>query len=523
MARAMTGSTTLFRTVRALFVALALTAGVATMPRAALADDIGAASRSVVRVVTIAIVDQEVVGFGHGSGFAVAPNRIVTNAHVVELAQKYPDNVVIGVVPSEGSKSYQGKVIAIDAKRDLALIEFTGGSLPVATLFSGAVDDSMGLASLGYPGNVDVATAQSAADYIKPLAPVRSEGSLSASRTVNGVAAYLHSASISRGNSGGPLLDRCGRVLGVNSAIMRGEEGDANYAFAIAEPELAAFLRAASQPFAVVNVPCMSVEARINADNAADAAARETAEAARRDAAAREAAAREQAQVSAQANATRQAENAMAVAALLLVLGALATGGGGLLYAKGRQRPAIWVAAAGGVLILASIVTFVMRPSGEPVLPTGFDLPKATSSAAASQAPPATGKLMCKLVPDRSRITVSSGADVALDWGADGCMNGATQYAEDDGKWARILVPNSEQTVSVMEFDPAARSFTTYRYFLSAAQMDAARKVRAQVPVKACTAAASARTSLTNQQAALRAALPPRYSEKLVYACTPAP
>ena len=61
--------------------------GVATP---ALADDISATGRGVVRIVTIAVVDKEVVGFGHGSGFAVAPNRVVTNAHVVDLAKRYP-------------------------------------------------------------------------------------------------------------------------------------------------------------------------------------------------------------------------------------------------------------------------------------------------------------------------------------------------------------------------------------------------------------------------------------------------
>lgn len=94
------------------------------------ADDISASARGVVRIVTIAVVDDEVVGFGHGSGFAVGPNRVITNAHVVELASRYPDNVVIGVVPSEGDKSYQGKVIKIDQARDLALIEFSGVRLP---------------------------------------------------------------------------------------------------------------------------------------------------------------------------------------------------------------------------------------------------------------------------------------------------------------------------------------------------------------------------------------------------------
>lgn len=506
--------------VRRIAMAVALVlAGLHVAP--ARADDIAAASRSVVRVVTIAIVDQEVVGFGHGSGFAVGPNRIVTNAHVVELAQKYPDNVVIGVVPSEGSKSYQGRVVAIDTKRDLALIEFTGGALPVATLYTGAPDDSMGLVSLGYPGNVDLATAQSAADYIKPLAPVRSEGSLSASRNIEGINVLLHSASISRGNSGGPLLDRCGRVMGVNSAITRGEDGDANFAFAIAESELAGFLRTNRQAFNAVDIPCMSLEARLSADEAADAAAREAADASRREAAARDQAARQQAVEAAQLNAQRASENVMAISALLLVLGALTVGGGGLLYSRGRQREAIWAASAGGVLIVAAIIVFLLRPSEKPMLPPGFAVPVATPAPTEATARP-LGKMVCKFQPDRSRVTVSATADVNLDLGQDGCMNGKTQYADDNGKWTRVLVPNDEQTVSVLQFDPETRAYTAYRYFLSAAQMDAARKLRAQSPLKQCSADAGARNNLMVQQQSIRAALPATYSEKLVYACSAA-
>ncbi len=502
-------------------IALAFLLAMATLHIVpARADDIAATSRSVVRVVTIAIVDQEVVGFGHGSGFAVGPNRIVTNAHVVELAQRYPDNVVIGVVPSEGSKSYQGRVVAIDTKRDLALIEFTGGSLPVATLYTGTPDESTGLVSLGYPGNVDLATAQSAADYIKPLTPVRSEGSLSAMRNIDGLSVILHTASISRGNSGGPLLDRCGRVLGVNSAITRGEEGDASFAFAIAESELAAFLREHKQSFNAVDIPCMSLEARMSADEAADAAAREAQDAARRDAAARDQASRQQAIEAARLNAQRASENVMAIAALLLVLGALTAGGGGLLYSRGRQREAIWAASAGGVLILAAIIVFLLRPSEEPMLPPGFAVPVATPTRTAVKP---IGKMVCKFQPDRSRVTVSATSDVDLDWGQDGCMNDKTQYADDNGKWTRVLVPNDEQTVSVLQFDPDTKTYVAYRYFLSAAQMDAARKLRAQSPLRQCTADPGMRNTLMVQQQSIRAALPADYSEKLVYTCSAAP
>jgi len=224
------------------------------------ADDISAAGRGVVRIVTIAVVGDEVVGFGHGSGFAVAPNRIVTNAHVVELASRYPDNVVIGVVPSEGDKSFQGTLIKIDTDRDLALIEFSGVKLPPLTLYSGGVQDGESLIALGYPGNVDLATARSAADFITPQSPVRSQGGYAGLRMLQGTSVLLHTASIARGNSGGPLLDNCGRVLGVNSFGTTSDDGaDAEFSFAVSDKELIPFLKSAGVEAAVNALPCRSM------------------------------------------------------------------------------------------------------------------------------------------------------------------------------------------------------------------------------------------------------------------------
>ena len=117
------------------------------------ADDISAAGRGVVRIVTIATAEGEVVGFGHGSGFAVAPNRVLTNAHVVEAAERYPGNVMIGIVPSEGDKSYQGRLIAIDSDRDLALVEFGGIRLPPLTFYNGPVSEGDAMIALGYPAH----------------------------------------------------------------------------------------------------------------------------------------------------------------------------------------------------------------------------------------------------------------------------------------------------------------------------------------------------------------------------------
>ncbi|AQR75278.1 S1C family serine protease [Sphingomonas sp. LM7] len=497
-----------------MMVVLAL-AGIAP----ARADDISASGRGVVRIVTIAVVDDEVVGFGHGSGFAVAPNRIVTNAHVVELADRYPGNVVIGIVPSEGDKSFQGKLVAIDQQRDLALIEFSGVRLAPLTLFTGLPSDGESLIALGYPGNVDLATARSAADFIRPQSPVRSQGGFAGDRTLQGTNVLLHTASIARGNSGGPLLDRCGRVLGVNSAITRGDEGDSTFAFAIAGSELAAFLQGAKQPFASVGVPCTSVEEQMAQERNADEKARLDADARARTDAAKNATEREDAIAQARSRNVVARENYMAGAAVLLVLGALALGGAGMLFSRDRRREAIWLAAGGGVLMLGAVALFLSRPD--------FDESKILSVPKASAGPAvpgqsATGRMVCTLVPERSRVTVTAIDKVDLDIGADGCINGRTQYAESGARWQRILVPEQEQSVSVLDYDPASRTYTNTRYLLSSAQMTKARALRSGVPLKTCSADQAARASLATQQQALRAALPPVYNEKLVYSCSPA-
>lgn len=482
------------------------------------ADDISASARGVVRVVTIAVVGDDVVGFGHGSGFAVAPNRIVTNAHVVELADRYPNNVVIGVVPSEGDKSYQGKLIAIDQQRDLALIEFSGVRLPPLTLYSGTPGDGESMIALGYPGNVDLATARSAADFITPQSPVRSQGGFAGLRMLQGTNVLLHTASIARGNSGGPLLDRCGRVLGVNSALTRGDEGDSSFAFAIAGKELAAFLQGAKQAFATVALPCTSVEEQMALERNADEKARLEADERARAASIKAEADRRDAVAQARSRNESTRENYMAIAALLLVLGGVALAGGGMLLSRGRQREAIWVAAGGVVLMAGAMAVFLSRPSFDEskVMP----VPGAVAAPVNAPLTMAQGKMQCTLIPARSRVTVTDTQEVTLDLGADGCINGRTQYAESGTHWQRILVPEQDQSVSLLDYDPATNIYTHTRYLLSSEQMKQARDLRTAVPIKACSTDQTARAALATQQQALRAALPAVYNEKLVYSCT---
>jgi hypothetical protein len=80
----------------------------------ALADpaDIAAASRGVVRVVIVQTEGRNSTMIGHGSGFAVTPEYVVTNAHVVE-ALRQDDTLIAGVVPPEGAAAMKPRLSPI--------------------------------------------------------------------------------------------------------------------------------------------------------------------------------------------------------------------------------------------------------------------------------------------------------------------------------------------------------------------------------------------------------------------------
>ncbi|HEX8640120.1 MAG TPA: serine protease, partial [Allosphingosinicella sp.] len=335
-----------------------------------------------------------------------------------------------------------------------------------------------------------------------------SVGIFSNVRPINGITTLLHTANIARGHSGGPLLDQCGRVLGVNTLITRNQEGDSTFAFAVGNREVTAFLREAQQPFQSVATECVAMADRLRQDQERTAAEEQRRQA---ELAARQ----EQARERALAQVQERRESRLAIAVLLLVLSLLAFGGAGIMIVKNRQRPAMMLGGAGILLLIGSVIVFATRPS----MTDAQTPPEGNSADAGAAAMQFAGRNNCELVPERSRVTVSSTDAVPLEWNENGCVNRRTQYAREGETWTRILVPEGEQAVSVLQFKPGTGEYVVTRYLLDAGSMGRIRSLRHGIDVKACTDDNEARTVLADQQREIGRLLPQLPNERLVYRC----
>lgn len=485
--------------------------------------DISAASRSVVRVVLAATDGNKVAFVGHGSGFAVAPDKIVTNAHVVEIARSEP-SVVIGIIPSQGGKSYGGKIIAFSPGNDLALIQVQdGGRIPAMTVFSGPIADGADVVAVGYPGSVDRAQGLDLDDLINPMSPVKTRGSVSGGRTTREFDTILHTAPIASGNSGGPLIDNCGRILGANSFGSLSDGNDAEFGFAVSNREILAFLRKAGVTANASSVACRSSADITRAEQQRENAARAAVEAAKKAEIAKREALQTELRTSVSQTIIVERENQMAIAALMLVLSLGAAGGAGYFFVTEKINPARGALAGAGILLIGSVIVFLSRPDFSEIddrvaIAMKEQLPSGNNEN--QQQPTATsGKYVCRLNPQRSRITVSQLDEVPFEWEEGGCVNDRTQYGRDGAKWSRIFVPNEEQTVTISSFDPNRGEYTTERYLLGLVAMNKAREIRQKYGNRACTKDDQLLSDIEDMVKAVRQELPGQANERLVYEC----
>lgn len=488
------------------------------------ASDISAASRSVVRVVVFSSAEGQQSIVSIGSGVAVARDKVVTNAHVVEMASS-DDSVQIVIVPSDGTQSYRARVVASLTGKDLALLQLSSGSLVPASVFAGAIADGADVFAIGYPASVDIALEQSEADVLRPQQPVKTRGTVSSGRTSKTVESLLHTAPIAPGNSGGPIVDACGRVLGINSFGSVPTEGGAEFYFAISARELSSFLANRGVEFRSVRGDCRSVadltraEAELEASTMAkfDKEARVAAELQR----SREGKVRSDAEHA----VIGERENHLALATLLLVLSAVAGGAAWQFSERGQRERFKAATAAGAVIFAMAIGIFAARPSFNEVddrvravLTADAPEDQTTAKAVNDRAEPIAKSCVFQL--QRSRVTMSDTTDVEFTWKPDGCVNGRTQYVENGGRWVRSFVPNNDAQISVVSYAPDTDIYRIERFLPGNDAMQSAREARQLYDVKTCTTDAGQRTNIENMNKAIAAQLPSAPNEILLFTCS---
>lgn len=181
---------------------------------------------------------QQQVQLGMGSGFIIsADGYILTNAHVVENADALE---VIRTLPDGSEKKYVASVTGVDTALDLALLKISDTTpLPFLSLAK-EIESKSGhwTIAIGSPFG---------------LAQTVTVGVISALRQSIMIADRKYDniiqtdAAINQGNSGGPLLNIAGEVIGINSAIFTPSGGFAGIGFAIPSTEVLKILPALKQ------------------------------------------------------------------------------------------------------------------------------------------------------------------------------------------------------------------------------------------------------------------------------------
>ncbi len=159
---------------------------------------------------------------GNGSGSVIdSEGHILTNYHVVENASKL-------TVSFGNDKVYEAKVIGGDPDTDLAVIKIDAPKDTLTIVPLGDSDKLMvgqKVLAIGNPFGLDRTLTTGVISGLQR--PIRARNG----RPID--AAIQTDASINPGNSGGPLLDKYGKMIGINSQILSQSGGSVGVGFAI--------------------------------------------------------------------------------------------------------------------------------------------------------------------------------------------------------------------------------------------------------------------------------------------------
>ena len=191
----------------------------------AVAKAAAAIAPSIVTIDTLA-TDGEAIGTGI---VITADGEVVTNAHVVE------NETSVRVILNGETEPRKAKVLAFDSANDLALVKIENVTGLSPATFADAASLAVGdqVVAVGYALDLD-GGASVTSGIISAL-----------NRTMQNDNGALHrliqtDAAISSGNSGGPLINMNGQVVGINTAVARSTDTSAanNIGFAISVGEV---------------------------------------------------------------------------------------------------------------------------------------------------------------------------------------------------------------------------------------------------------------------------------------------
>jgi len=178
-----------------------------------------------------------------GSGFAIEPELIVTNAHVVAGVE----DLVVRVRPRQTAQRAQ--IVYFDPNADIALVRTQGLNARPVRLAEGTLESGESAVVSGFPRGERF---EAQAVRVRTRVEARGEsiyGDPGVERDV-----YVLRGAVEQGNSGGPLTDEFGEVFGM---IFAAGVGNEDAAYALSAAEIRAALRAAGSADArVANGSC---------------------------------------------------------------------------------------------------------------------------------------------------------------------------------------------------------------------------------------------------------------------------
>jgi S1-C subfamily serine protease len=184
-------------------------------------DPVVAATRpSVLKIRGVAPSCQKVL---EGSGFVVAPNRVMSNAHVVAGS----DSVTVEV----DGQTYDASVVSYDPSADISILDVPNLPSPPLQFDMQEARTGTDAVVMGYPGGGDFTATPARIREVIQLNGPDIYHTTTVTREV-----YTIRGTVRQGNSGGPLIDKDGRVLGV---VFGAAVDDADTGFVLTSNEVA--------------------------------------------------------------------------------------------------------------------------------------------------------------------------------------------------------------------------------------------------------------------------------------------